>query len=120
MPIDAPQGVDTPLPPPPPISWDGLGNLIPVNAPLVFSEGTNEGKEDESGKSSTGRQTHCEDSINDGVKEDIEEKVAEDIPATWHDVVLSIAAEMMHNVREKVRVELGYSTSAVSQVLLCS
>jgi len=38
----------------------------------------------------------------------------EDAPTTWHDVCLSIAAEIMGKVREDVRVNLGYSTSAVS------
>ena len=33
---------------------------------------------------------------------------------TWHDVCLSIAAELMGKAREDVRVNLGYSTSAVS------
>lgn len=41
-------------------------------------------------------------------------------PLTWHDVALSIAAELMAKVREDVRVQLGYSTSAVSFVSLCS
>jgi DNA polymerase eta len=38
----------------------------------------------------------------------------DDFPATWHDVCLSIAAELMKKAREDVRVNLGYSTSAVS------
>jgi hypothetical protein len=31
VPAEALAGVDTPLPPPPPISWDDLGNLIPFD-----------------------------------------------------------------------------------------
>lgn len=32
---------------------------------------------------------------------------------TWHDVALSIGAELMGKIREEVRVKLGYTTSAV-------
>jgi DNA polymerase eta len=39
---------------------------------------------------------------------------AEDSLPTWHDVALSIAAEMMQRARDEVRTKLGYSTSAVS------
>ena len=41
----------------------------------------------------------------------------EDAPTTWHDVCLSIAAELMGKAREDVRGNLGYSTSAVSYLL---
>ncbi|KAF9470913.1 DNA/RNA polymerase [Pholiota conissans] len=33
-------------------------------------------------------------------------------PATWHDVALSIAAELMGAAKEEVRLKLGYTTSA--------
>ncbi|KAJ6631036.1 hypothetical protein B0H10DRAFT_1980512 [Mycena sp. CBHHK59/15] len=59
VPDDAPLGLDTPLPPPPQISW---------------------------------RQ--------------------DNIPSTWHDVALSIAAELMAKVREEISSKLGYTTSA--------
>lgn len=32
---------------------------------------------------------------------------------TWHDVALSIAAELMDKIRAQVRIRLGYTTSAV-------
>lgn len=35
---------------------------------------------------------------------------------TWHDVALSLAAEVMDEARRKVLQELGYSTSAVSLI----
>lgn len=38
----------------------------------------------------------------------------EDEPRTWHDVALSIAAELMDKIRAEVRTQLGYTTSAVS------
>jgi DNA polymerase eta len=34
-------------------------------------------------------------------------------PVTWHDVALSIGAELMCSVRESVKAKLGYTTSAV-------
>ncbi|KAF9237637.1 hypothetical protein BU15DRAFT_88645 [Melanogaster broomeanus] len=81
VPADAPQGVDSPLPPAPPINWSQLGALIPV-AP---AEGNNE------------------DELP--VFED-------DHLTTWHDVALSIAAELMGSIREDVHKNLGYTMSA--------
>ncbi|EKM58471.1 uncharacterized protein PHACADRAFT_140428 [Phanerochaete carnosa HHB-10118-sp] len=97
VPPDAPFGKDTPLPPPPPISWDGLGTVIPVNPPREEKKDTNdeEGNED----------AIHEDADEEGVHED-------DASATWHDVALSIAAELMGKIRHDVYTKLGYSTSA--------
>ncbi|KAH7927955.1 DNA/RNA polymerase [Leucogyrophana mollusca] len=39
VPPDAPEGIDSPLPPPPPINWDGLGHLVPMS---LTSEDTGE------------------------------------------------------------------------------
>lgn len=91
VPPDAPRGIDSPLPNPPPISWHGLGTVIEVNpspsdTPAVGLEGL-------------------------GLDED-------DASTTWHDVALSIAAELMGRVRGDVYRTLGYSTSAVSHTLL--
>ncbi|KAK0450063.1 hypothetical protein EV421DRAFT_1899578 [Armillaria borealis] len=36
----------------------------------------------------------------------------EDIQSTWHDVALSIAAELMGQVREDIKTKLGYTLSA--------
>jgi DNA polymerase eta len=85
VPADAPNGLDTVLPPPPPISWEGRGILIPVTPP----------SEDQAG--STG--AHAEDD--------------DDARRTWHDVALSIAAELMDKIRAEVRIQLKYTTSAV-------
>jgi DNA polymerase eta len=35
---------------------------------------------------------------------------------TWHDVALSIAAELMRKIREDIHSKLGYTTSAVSAI----
>lgn len=90
-PSDAPDGLDTPLPPPPPICWDSLGFLIPINPPT--SESPNEPG------------PAREEPVLD------DEKII-----TWHDVALAIAAELMQKIRVEVHTKLGYSTSAVSEV----
>ncbi len=100
VPPDAPNGLDSPLPPPPPISWEGRGNIISVNPP---KEKPSEDKP-----------------VFTGAEEDnsIEE---EDEQTTWHDVALSIAAELMMRIREDIRTKLGYTTSAVRiSRLVCS
>ena len=82
VPPDAPQGVDTPLPAPPSIDWNELGELIPFHPP----------------RENAGGETY----------------LAEDEAAcTWHDVALSIAAEMMAKIRQEVHQNLGYTMSAV-------
>lgn len=95
MPADAPDGIDSPLPPPPPISWDGLGAVVPIfpepNSPADDSEPSTRVSDDE-------REVHRED----------------DEFTTWHDVALSVAAELMEKIRGEVRTQLGYTTSAVS------
>jgi DNA polymerase eta len=39
---------------------------------------------------------------------------------TWHDVALSIAAELMDKIRAEVRTQLEYTTSAVRIITCCS
>lgn len=41
VPADAPDGIDSPLPPPPPIHWDGLGSVVPVS-PSEETDGASE------------------------------------------------------------------------------
>lgn len=87
VPPDAPLGKDSPLPPPPPVSWDGLGVLIP---------------------------THPEEPEDVGDAAPDEANAATPIECTtWHDVALSIAAELMGKIRSDIFAKLGYSTSAV-------
>jgi DNA polymerase eta len=82
-------GMETPLPPPPPIIWDELGNLIPV---YPSAENPPEGES--------------------APDEKLEEQEAA-VTTTWHDVALSIAGAMMKSARDEIRTKLGYSTSAV-------
>ncbi|KAG1905570.1 uncharacterized protein F5891DRAFT_1126263 [Suillus fuscotomentosus] len=79
VPADAPNGMDSPLPPPSPIKWDNLGTVL-------LPEGT------------------------DGAGE--QSNIDVDGGATWHDVALSIAAELMRKIREDIHSKLGYTTSA--------
>lgn len=102
VPVDAPDGIDTPLPMPPQVSWEDLGNLIPVNPPPP-----SEDKEKLEETSGTGSSNDEPPSNEEGQAE------FKGSPLTWHDVALSIGAKLMGRAREQVRVKLGYSTSAV-------
>ncbi|KAF8199658.1 hypothetical protein BJ912DRAFT_1020231 [Pholiota molesta] len=95
----ASEGPDTPLPPPPPIVWDNLGCLIPVNPPPPPPEE----------KPASDGNANC---LRD-LPETACSQGARELPITWHDVALSIGAELMGTAREAVRLQLGYTTSAV-------
>ncbi|KAG6854380.1 hypothetical protein C0991_007371 [Blastosporella zonata] len=89
VPPDAPHGVDTPLPPPPPFSWNDFQHAIaiPINpAPEVDQ--------------------------HDGVAPSCAAARGEEAATTWHDIALSIGAELMGEARRQVHEQLGYSTSA--------
>lgn len=88
VPDDAPDDIDTPLPPPPPISWNDVGTVIPISP-----------------------------SVDSGQPEDHSMPDEGEHSPTWHDVALSIAAELMGKVREDIRVKFGYTTSAVRTML---
>lgn len=100
VPSDAPLGKDTPLPPPPPVAWDGLGTVIPIHPPSKQSENADE---DDKTNSEEGDK---DDEEAGSIQED-------DDSTTWHDVALSIAAELMGKIRQDIYTKLGYSTSAV-------
>ncbi|KAJ8496607.1 hypothetical protein ONZ51_g996 [Trametes cubensis] len=107
VPPDAPNGIDSPLPPPPPILWEGLGTVVPVHPPKESSRRSSPVAEDVNGVNSTeAKPSNTEFEVD-------EEGVAEsDDSTTWHDVALSIAAELMLRIREEIRAKLGYTTSA--------
>lgn len=100
-PPDAPQGLDTPLPEPPSILWDSLGNLIPVSPPPEIPPPG----EDPPGPAIPGSSSNTLPPNPEGT---VEQKT------TWHDVALGIAAEFMMKMRNGVKEDLGYTTSAVS------
>ena len=81
-------GQDTQVPSPPPsVKWDSLGNLVPIDPSKLGPD--------------------QEPTI------DVLAEHEQDIPVTWHDVCLSIAAELMAKMRSEVHSQLGYLTSAV-------
>ncbi|KAG6909960.1 hypothetical protein DXG01_014229 [Tephrocybe rancida] len=90
VPPDAPNGVDTPLPPPPVFSWDDIKHavVIPINPSLPEVDQT------------------------DGITSTTSTKDDDEMPKTWHDIALSIGAELMGEARRQVYEQLGYSTSA--------
>ncbi|KAG8838551.1 DNA-directed DNA polymerase eta rad30 [Serendipita sp. 405] len=78
--------MDTPLPPPPQdVTWPLETMVIPI---LSDDEGT------------------PEDAINTTTPH-------QESPTTWHDIGLSIAAELLAKVRNEILQTLGYTTSAV-------
>ncbi|KAI6133544.1 hypothetical protein EV401DRAFT_98404 [Pisolithus croceorrhizus] len=83
VPDDAPEGADSALPPPPPIDWSQLGELVPLTA---------QGKESEP-------QVETSEYENDHL-------------TSWHDVALSIGAELIAKLREEIFRQLGYTMSA--------
>jgi len=84
-------GTDTPLPSPSTsIIWNENTSLVPVSPKDDDTDNTGE--------------------PNTSVHDDPE---LEEPPITWHDIALSIGAEMMQRARDQVRTKLGYSTSAV-------
>ncbi|GHJ89241.1 hypothetical protein NliqN6_5643 [Naganishia liquefaciens] len=86
VPFDAPHGMDTPLPPPPPISWTEAGNVFPIRGEPKDGDSTVD---------------------HDGNDEEGTEGVG-----GWEDVALCIGAELMAKLRAEVRENLGYTCSA--------
>jgi DNA polymerase eta len=96
VPPDAPFGADSPLPPPPPIIWnEEHGTLVPLQP---SHQDNNRGSGEDDDNSENGR--YDED----------------DARTTWHDVALSIAAEMMNRIRGDIKKKIGYTTTAVSNL----
>ena len=92
VPEDAPNGLDSPLPPPPPIDWTGAGNVFPINGDKDDPEG---GAGDQ----------------GDGTDESKTRREAE---SSWEDWALCIGAELMAELRAEVYKQLHYTCSAVS------
>ncbi|TBU55607.1 DNA/RNA polymerase [Dichomitus squalens] len=110
VPADAPNGMDTPLPPPPPVSWENKGTVVPVfprkERPEEKTDSSPSGDAIEGEPNVEGdSKTPEPEGEDDAVEQDDEN-------TTWHDVALSIAAELMMRIREDIRTKLGYTTSA--------
>ncbi|KAH8100816.1 DNA/RNA polymerase [Cristinia sonorae] len=91
VPDNAPNGKDSPLPPPPTqILWNEKTTIVPISLPPpdCAAEGS-------------------------GIAETkVVQETDEGEPCTWHDVALSIAAELMAKIRDDIYSKLGYTTSA--------
>ncbi|CCM02291.1 uncharacterized protein FIBRA_04379 [Fibroporia radiculosa] len=98
VPPDAPNGIDSPVPSPPPIIWSGLGTV-------VFADHEPQEIRDDAIRSQRSARSRTHDESSEGVKEC-------DSSTTWHDVALSIAAELMGRIRRDIHEKLGYTTSA--------
>ena len=87
-PTDSLLELDTPLPSPPSsIEWHPSCNLVPLQQDA---------------------------SEENAFKPQDEDKLEPKHPITWHDIALSIGAELMFKARNEILQTLGYTTSAVS------
>lgn len=105
-PPDSPLGQDTPLPPAPRIPFHQESVVIPPD-PHAAKEKEQKASEEEK------KEEEGEKSPSPPPPEPEPAPVV--LTETWHDVALSIAAEMLQSMRDIVRTELGYTTSAVSR-----
>ena len=102
MPLDAPQGLDTPLPPPPSsIEWQPFTNIIPTHLESQIPADPD--------PESTLEATDSHPAFQEPRQEP--DKATEG-QVTWHDVALNIATDMLWKAREAIRNTLGYTTSA--------
>jgi len=100
VPPDAPDGLDSALPSPPPIDWAKAGEVFPVGG--------------EGGEGLTEEPQHEEERSEDGRSDDGHQpwRAGEDV--TWEDWALCIGAEIMAETRNAVWTKLHYTCSAVS------
>ncbi|PWN51631.1 DNA/RNA polymerase [Violaceomyces palustris] len=122
--------MDTPLPDPPSIpfeQWSRFGHLIPIQGSVGEANGIGRPKPAAAAAAATTNgassdSIHEEESKDGSSREaasaEIERGKDEGSTTTnfasssWTEVALYIGAELMEKVREKIRQELGYTTSA--------
>lgn len=120
VPKDAEYGIDTPLPPPPQLNWEELrcGHVIPLQHLPPDEENKVESEQASGLGPPDGHESgEASDALAEGHGAVLNEK--EQYTTSWHDIALSIAAELMEEARTRVR-EMGYTTSAVSAQLTSS
>ncbi|CAE6435250.1 unnamed protein product [Rhizoctonia solani] len=118
---DGPFDLDTPLPSPPTrIDWARLDtHVIPVtNEPSADKDGASRQSTPSIALEPASNTIHNIPSSGslihptpDSPSTDLTE-VGSDAPLTWHDVALSIAAELMRDIRQATFEKLGYTLSA--------
>jgi DNA polymerase eta len=104
VPDDAPDGMDSPLPPAPPIDWTRAGNVFPINGDAEDGEDL-EAKEEERSEDGRG-----ESDVKPGMSNE----------NTWEDWALCLGAEIMGELRGEVWRRLHYTCSAVRPAWLRS
>ena len=102
VPADAPDGLDSLLPPAPPIDWTKAGEVFPINGDSAAGDQEDEHAEDE----------RSEDDRSEDGQIVTPRKWRNE--ATWGDWALCLGAEVMAEVREEVWKKLHYTCSAVS------
>lgn len=106
-PADAPEGLDSPLPPPPPIDWTKAGNVFPLDGEEA---GTGEDvTEDGEGEDHMYSSQKSDDEHRPG---GVEGGKLVERGVTWEDWALCVGAEIMVEVREQVWKRLHYTCSA--------
>lgn len=136
VPDESPLGLDTPLPEPPRINWRRAGNVIPLDGQKAedlgdvntanptegfISKGVSNGTREEGPPQVSETEFNHESNQIDqakGFKEPTGSQTIE-LPGGiieelngWEDVALCIGAELMDKIRDEVRLQLGYTTSA--------
>lgn len=96
-------GLDTPLPDPPEIEWDSLGNIVPV---LSGDEEEAKAEGTEAENAAEGKGKVAVPSSSQVIKR------PSDPVNAWSDYALSIGAELMQKCRREVLQQLGYTCSA--------
>lgn len=113
VPADAKFDLDTPLPSPPAIDWENLGNIVPVLSEQEQQAAQAEQKkeveaadgdeESDSDQAATSPAPPASSQIIEQPKDHLN---------AWSDYALSIAAELMQKCRKDVLEQLGYTCSA--------
>jgi DNA polymerase eta len=110
-PADAPDGLDSALPRPPPIDWTKAGNVFPINGEEAHAAVSEEAEVGEGEGHMYSSQRSDEDGNGPGGREGGSKP---ENGVSWEDWALCIGAEIMAEVREEVWKKLHYTCSAVS------
>lgn len=106
VPPDAPDGLDTPLPPAPPIDWSRAGNLVPTGREMEEVEAARGAGEEYSDDGGGEKGDDGADMMDE------RERRGETDGSTWEDWALCMGAEIMAEVRKAVWDRLHYTCSA--------
>lgn len=98
-PAGAPDGLDTPLPPPPMIDWTNLGHRLPTqNDPQPSADPDDQVPAAQPTAAGEEQQSSSQDMLEQA--------------ETWTDYALACGAELIYKVRTEIKDRLGYTMSA--------